>query len=57
MLPIQDVQALMRHGTITLTMDLYRDQGLEDIGQTVWTLPPLFGGAAAPENGCADRKE
>ena len=48
MMPMHDVQALMRHSTITLTMDLYKDQGLEDISKTIWTLPPLFGGNAAP---------
>jgi hypothetical protein len=33
----------MRHSTIKLASDTYTDLGLEDIGQTVWTLPPLAG--------------
>jgi integrase len=40
--PIEVVQRLMRHSTIKLTSDLYADLGLEDIGKTVWTLPPLL---------------
>jgi hypothetical protein len=39
--PIEVVQRLMRHSTIKLTADVYNDLGLEDIGKTVWTLPPL----------------
>jgi integrase len=39
--PIEVVQRLMRHSTIKLTADLYNDLGLEDIGKTVWSLPPL----------------
>ncbi len=38
---IEYVQRLMRHPTIKLTADWYNDLGLEDIGQSVWSLPPL----------------
>jgi integrase len=51
--PIEVVQRLMRHSTIRLTADLYADLGLEDIGKTVWTLPPLLEGEA-PEKGAAE---
>lgn len=40
--PLEVVQRLMRQSTIRLTADVYNDLGLEDIGKTVWTLPPLF---------------
>jgi integrase len=46
--PIEVVQRLMRHSTIKLTADLYTDLGLEDIGKTVWSLPPLFVPTAIP---------
>jgi hypothetical protein len=39
--PIQVVQRLMRHGTITLTTDLYNDLDLSDTAEELWTLPPL----------------
>jgi integrase len=39
--PIQVVQRLMRHGTITLTRDLYNDLDLSDTAEELWTLPPL----------------
>jgi integrase len=45
-LPIQKVKVLMRHRTIQMTIDLYADLGLEDVGDDVWTLPPLSGGTA-----------
>src|SRR5262249_1321871 len=47
--PIEVVQRLMRHCTIRLTADLYADLGLEDIGRTVWALPPLLEGTAPPQ--------
>jgi integrase len=47
--PIEVVQRLMRHSTVKLTADLYNDLGLEDIGKTVWTLPPLFATTAKNE--------
>ena len=48
--PIQIVQRLMRHGTITLTTDLYNDLDLSDTAEELWTLPPL----AAEPNPTAD---
>ena len=39
--PIQVVQRLMRHGTITLTTDIYNDLDLSDTAEQLWTLPPL----------------
>ncbi len=38
---IQVVQRLMRHGTITLTTDIYNDLDLTDMAEELWTLPPL----------------
>jgi len=46
--PIQTVQRLMRHGTITLTADLDNDLDLTDVAEQLWTLPRLadaFGAA------------
>lgn len=40
--PLQTVQRLMRHRTVALTADLYGALGLEDIGGSVWTLPPIL---------------
>jgi integrase len=40
--PFQTVQRLMRHGTITLTADLYNDLNLTDVAEQLWTLPRLF---------------
>ncbi|MFO0878158.1 MAG: hypothetical protein U0840_12480 [Gemmataceae bacterium] len=40
-LPIQKVKVLMRHSTIKLTADLYGELGIDDLGEDVWSLPPL----------------
>jgi integrase len=40
--PVQLVQRLMRHGTITLTTDIYNDLDLSDTAEALWTLPPLL---------------
>jgi integrase len=40
-MPIQKVKVLMRHSSITLTADLYGQLGIDDIGDEVWSLPPL----------------
>jgi integrase len=40
--PQQVEQRLMRHCTITLTMDLYNDLDLNDTAEEQWTLGMLF---------------
>jgi integrase len=45
-LPIQKVKVLMRHSTIKLTADLYTQLGIDDLGDEVWSLPPVL---AAPK--------
>ena len=54
--PIQTVQRLMRHGTITLTVDLYNDLDLSDVAEQEWTLPRLSvaSGQAPEAHGHAD---
>src|SRR5581483_10394564 len=44
-LPIETVQSMMRHSTITLTMDLYKELGVSDIRSAIAGLPPQLPGA------------
>jgi integrase len=41
-LPMREVQVLMRHSSIKLTIDLYNDLDLKDVADHVRTLPSLF---------------
>jgi hypothetical protein len=41
-MPIQKVKVLMRHKTISQTVNTYMELGLADIGEEVWNLPNLF---------------
>jgi hypothetical protein len=50
-LPIQKVKILMRHSAIKLTADLYTDLGLEDVGESVWSLPRIMPGKCGPTGG------
>ncbi|MCI0458692.1 MAG: hypothetical protein L0Z62_17175 [Gemmataceae bacterium] len=40
--PIEGVSKLMRHGSLTLTTQIYLDLGLDRIGEGEWILPPLL---------------
>lgn len=42
-LPVQVVKELMRHKSITTTVDLYARLGLADLADRVRELPPIFG--------------
>jgi integrase len=50
--PIQKVNELMRHSTITLTADLYTDLGLTDVAESCWALDRLFDGNPTAGPGC-----
>lgn len=41
-LPIQTVKVLMRHASINMTVDVYLDLGITEIGEDIWNLPRLF---------------
>jgi len=57
--PIQKVKELMRHSTITLTVDLYTDLGMTDVMESCWALDHLFEGlpTAGPGMGKDSRQE
>jgi integrase len=45
-LPLQKVRVCMMHKDARTTLGLYVDLGLLDLGEDVWTLPPLLADAA-----------
>ena len=47
-LPIQMVKKLMRHLSLQMTVDLYTDLEMEEIGAELWQLPALFAATDTP---------
>ncbi len=45
-LPLMKVKLLMRHRDIQANVNIYAGLGLQDVGDDVWILPPLFPSAS-----------
>ena len=54
-LPIQMVKKLMRHLSLQMTVDLYTDLEMEEIGAELWQLPALFAATDTPARHASSR--